>query len=55
MDADDQNFPEGDLTRKIIGAAMAVLKAITGLPVALLLNFKASRLTWKRVTRSTSA
>jgi GxxExxY protein len=131
MDADDQNFPESDLTRTIIGAAMTVLNAIrpghdekiyenalvvelteqrihcdqqarfpvnykghvvgtlvpdlivegrvivdtkvvaafneshiaqmlgylaiTGLPVALLLNFKNSRLTWKRVTRSLSA
>ena len=52
-----------ELTREIIGAAMAVLNElkpgldeklylnITGLEVALLLNFQNSKLDWKRVVR----
>jgi hypothetical protein len=49
------SMKHGELTGQIIGAAMAVLKElkpdITGLEVALLLNFKESKLAWKRVVR----
>jgi len=50
-----------DITRDIVGAAMAVLNElkpgldeklnITGLEVALLLNIKEAKLPWKRVIR----